>query len=184
MQNFNQGRLLGEHPDHNIPGVEIISGSLGHGLPIGSGMALADKMDSNSRRTYVLMGDGECYEGSVWEAGLFAAHHQLHNLCAIIDRNHLITHGTTESINQLEPIKQKWQAFGWDVHEINAHDFADLSGTWQKFLKKESGPPTMVLASSVKGKGVSFMENKMKWHHGGIDEQTYQEARAELLKQN
>jgi transketolase len=177
---LNQGGLLGEHPDPRIPGIEVISGSLGHGLPIGAGMALADKMDKTSRKTYVLMGDGECYEGSVWEAAMFAAHHKLHNLCGIVDRNKLITHGSTESINRLEPFKDKWEAFGWEVIEINAHDFKDLERAWEIFTAKEEGKPSMIIANSVKGKGVSFMENKAIWHHGGIDDTKFKLAFSEL----
>jgi transketolase len=177
---LNQGGLLGEHPDPRIPGIEVISGSLGHGLPVGAGMALADKLDNNSRKTYVLMGDGECYEGSVWEAAMFAAHHELHNLCGIVDRNKLITHGSTESINRLEPFKDKWEAFGWDVVEINAHDFIDLERAWAIFSTKEKGKPSMIIANSVKGKGVSFMENKAIWHHGGIDDAKFKLAFTEL----
>jgi transketolase len=177
---LNQGRLLGEHPDPRVPGIEVISGSLGHGLPIGSGMALADKMDGNSRRTFVLMGDGECYEGSVWEGAMFAAHHELHNLCAIIDRNGLITNGSTESITRLEPFRDKWQAFGWEVHEVDAHDLTALKQLWMKISKKTSGAPSLVIAYSVKGKGVSFMENQSSWHHGGIDDAKYEAAMSEL----
>jgi transketolase len=167
---LNKGRLLGEHPDPRIPGVEVVSGSLGHGLSIGSGMALADKRDKNSRYTYVLMGDGECYEGSVWEAALFAAHHELHNLIGIVDRNGLITHGSTESINRLEPFSDKWKAFGWDVFEVNAHDLQELQHTWSLVSSKKTGAPSMVIAHSVKGKGVSFMEDDFNWHHGGVDD--------------
>lgn len=177
---LNQGRLLGEHPDPRIPGIEVVSGSLGHGLPIGSGMALADKMDKNSRQTFVLMGDGECYEGSVWEAAMFAAHHELHNLIGIVDRNGLITHGTTESINRLEPFADKWKAFGWEVFEVNAHDLADLQDTWKAIISKKSGAPSMVIANSIKGKGVSFMENNFNWHHGGIDDAKLATALTEL----
>lgn len=177
---LNQGRLLGEHPDPRIPGIELVSGSLGHGLPIGSGMALADKMDKNSRHTFVLMGDGECYEGSVWEAAMFAAHHELHNLIGIVDRNGLITHGSTESINRLEPFADKWKAFGWDVFEVNAHDLTELQDTWKTIISKRSGAPSMVIANSIKGKGVSFMENNFNWHHGGIDDAKLATALTEL----
>ena len=178
---LNKGRLLGEHPDPRIPGVEVVSGSLGHGLPIGSGMALADKMDKNSRHTFVLMGDGECYEGSVWEAAMFAAHHELHNLIGIVDRNGLITHGTTESINRLEPFADKWRAFGWEVFEVNAHDLSELQNTWKAITLKKAGVPSMVIAKSVKGKGVSFMENNFNWHHGGIDDAKLATALNELV---
>jgi transketolase len=179
---LNQGGLLGEHPDPRIPGIEFISGSLGHGLPVASGMALADKMDKNSRKTYVLMGDGECYEGSVWEAAMFASHHELFNLCGIIDRNKLITHGSTESINRLEPFKAKWEAFGWSVFEIDAHNLNELENTWETFSVKEAGKPSIIIANSIKGKGVSFMENKASWHHGGIDNERYELAFTELTK--
>lgn len=177
---LNQGALLGEHPDPRIPGVEFISGSLGHGLPIANGMALSDKMDGNDRKTVVLMGDGECYEGSVWEGALFAAHHRLHNLCAIVDRNKLITHGSTEDINRLEPFADKWSAFGWDVQVVDAHHFGELQSAWRKHFAKTAGQPTMVIANSVKGKGVSFMENEPKWHHGAIDLSKYEAAMTEL----
>lgn len=177
---LNQGGLLGEHPDPRIPGVEFISGSLGHGLPVGAGMALAAKMDCKQSKTYVLMGDGECYEGSVWEAALFAAHHELHSLCAIVDRNGLITHGSTEDINRLEPFKDKWIAFGWDVHTVDAHNPEALEIVWRTHKNKHSGNPTLVIANSIKGKGVSFMENQASWHHGGIDQERFDVAMAEL----
>lgn len=180
MPYLNQGQLLGEHPDPRIPGVEFLSGSLGHGLPIGCGMALADKLDGNNRKTVVLMGDGECYEGSVWEAAMFAAHHELHHLCAIVDRNRLITHGSTESINRLEPFAKKWMAFGWDVRVIDGHQFEDLNSAWATHFSKTSGKPSVVIANSVKGKGVSFMENQPEWHHGGIDLDRFVLALAEL----
>jgi len=177
---LNQGRLLGEHPDPRIPGIEVLSGSLGHGLSIGSGMAFADKMERNFRKTFVLMGDGECYEGSVWEASMFAAHHKLHNLCGIVDRNGLITHGSTESINRLEPFKDKWQAFGWEVFEVDAHDLTALCDLWRVIIAKEYGAPSMVIANSIKGKGVYFMENNFNWHHGGIDDEKFATAMSEL----
>ena len=177
---LNKGRLLAEHPDPRIPGIEVVSGSLGHGLSIGAGMALADKFDEKPRKTFVLMGDGECYEGSVWEAAMFASHHQLNNLCGIVDRNGLITHGTTESINKLEPFKDKWLAFGWDVIEIDGHDIKKIVKTMQEFNRKASGNPTLILANTVKGKGVSFMENQASWHHGGIDDKKLGIALLEL----
>lgn len=177
---LNKGRLLAEHPDPSIPGIEVISGSLGHGLSIGAGMALADKFDERPRCTFVLMGDGECYEGSVWEAAMFASHHELNNLCGIVDRNGLITHGTTESINKLEPFKDKWIAFGWDVIEIDGHNIKKLVRTLRKFTRKTSGNPTLILANTVKGKGVSFMENQAIWHHGGIDDEKLEIALLEL----
>jgi transketolase len=177
---LNKGRLLAEHPDPRIPGIEVVSGSLGHGLSLGSGMALADKLDKNPRATIVLMGDGECYEGSVWEAAMFASHHELNNLCGIIDRNGLITHGNTEEINKLEPFAEKWKAFGWEVYEINGHDFKELKIALKLATNKVKKKPSMIIAKTVKGKGVSFMENQAKWHHGGIDQVKLKTAITEL----
>lgn len=177
---LNKGKLLAEHPDPRIPGIEVVSGSLGHGLSIGSGMALADKLDKNQRSTFVLMGDGECYEGSVWEAAMFASHHKLNNLCGIVDRNCLITHGNTEDVNRLEPFADKWRAFGWDVIEVNGHDFDELKIAFDQFISQNSDKPTVVIAQTVKGNGVSFMENQAKWHHGGIDDEKLVAALLEL----
>lgn len=180
---FNQGNLLKEHPDPSIPGIEVISGSLGHGLSLGAGMALADKFDNkNSRKSIILLGDGECHEGSVWEAANFAAHHKLNNLWAIIDRNKLITHGSTETINKLEPLKAKWDAFGWETFEVNAHDIIGLLNIWQLVNDSKSDKPKAIIANSTKGKGISFMENNATWHHGGISEETYNQAIKELSR--
>jgi len=181
---LNKGRLLAEHPDPRIPGVEIVSGSLGHGLSVGAGMALADKLDKADRSTFVLMGDGECYEGSVWEAAMFASHHQLNNLCGIVDRNGLITHGSTEEINKLEPFADKWQAFGWKVLEVDGHNFNDLNEALNKFQERQFIKPTLIISNTVKGKGVSFMENQAKWHHGGIDDEKLKSALLELERIN
>ena len=177
---LNKGRLLAEHPDPRTPGIEVISGSLGHGLSIGSGMALADKLDLRNNKTYVLMGDGECYEGSVWEAAMFASHHQLNNLCAIVDRNKLITFGNTESLNKIEPFKDKWLAFGWDVFEVNGHDMKMIIKIMLKIKRRNSGNPSLIIANTIKGKGVTFMENEPKWHHGVIDDINLQIALKEL----
>jgi transketolase len=177
---LNKGRLLAEHPDPSTPGIEVVSGSLGHGLSIGSGMALANKLDQKTSKTYVLMGDGECYEGSVWEAAMFASHHQLHNLCAIVDRNKLITFGNTESLNKIEPFKDKWLAFGWDVFEVNGHDMKMIIKIMLKIKRRNSGNPSLIIANTIKGKGVTFMENEPKWHHGVIDDINLQIALKEL----
>lgn len=179
---LNNKQMLGEHPDQFIPGVETISGSLGHGLPVAAGMALADKLNNKvDRKTYIILGDGECYEGSVWEGANFAAHHNLSNLCAIIDRNKLITHGSTEDINSLEPMNDKWKSFGWRTEEINAHNFDELNNFFSSWPNKSS-KPTLLIANTVKGKGVSFMENEASWHHGGIDEEKFITAESELIK--
>jgi len=178
LHRFNDGSLLGEHPDRNIPGIEITSGSLGHGLGIGSGMAYAAKMDNRKFKTYVLLGDGECHEGSVWEAAMFAAHHDLDNLVAIVDRNRLCIHGTTEEINRLEPLAGKFSAFGWDTEVIDGHNFEQIAAAASATgLKK----PKIVIANTIKGKGVSFMENKASWHHGRIAGDTYENAKKEMV---
>jgi len=182
LYKLNQGGLLAEHPDIKTPGVEVLSGSLGHGLSIGSGMALADKHDKKNRKTFVLMGDGECYEGSIWEAAIFASHHKLRNLCGIVDRNKLITHGSTEIINSLEPFADKWRAFGWRVIEVDAHDFHELRICWEMFLTQNVDKPTLVIANSTKGKGISFMENEAVWHHGGITSEILEKIKLELTQ--
>lgn len=180
---LNNKKMLGEHPDQFIPGVEILSGSLGHGLSIASGMAIADKFDKkNNRKTFVILGDGECYEGSVWEAANFASHHKLKNLFAIVDRNRLITHGLTEDINALEPFKDKFLSFGWDAYEIDGHNFGDLLNFFKFISKNNSEKPVALIAKTIKGKGLSFMENNAAWHHGGINEENFLIAQKELLE--
>ena len=178
---LNQGGLLGEHPDPQIPGVEVVSGALGHGLSLAAGMALSNKIDKKSSHVCVLMGDGECHEGSVWEGAMFAAHHKLSNLYCIVDRNGLITHGSTESFNRLEPFAEKWSAFGWNVVEADAHDIAELLNIWGMFRTQTAENPTVVIAKSVKGKGVTFMENKAEWHHGGVNKSDHARAIEELV---
>ena len=176
---FNDGGMLGEHPDINIPGIEVNSGSLGHGLGIGSGMALAAKIDVKQYKTFVLLGDGECNEGSIWEAAMFASHHNLENLIAIVDRNKLCIHGTTEEINQLEPLDKKFQAFGWHVENVNGHNINEIIA---KLKVNHVYKPKMIIANTIKGKGVSFMENITKWHHGSISKEHYKRAKIELNK--
>ena len=172
---------MGEHPDQNIPGIECITGSLGHGLPIAAGMSLADKIDKTEKKPIVLLGDGECYEGPIWESMIFANHNELYNLCAIVDRNKLITHGSTEKINKLEPFIEKWKAFGWRCFEVDAHNFNEISDALSKFYKNKSGSPTVIIATSIKGKGITFMEDQASWHHGAINENNYQKGLNELL---
>lgn len=185
MNFLNNKKMLGEHPDQFIPGIEFVSGSLGHGLSIAAGMALSDVFDNKAKRkTFVILGDGECYEGSVWEAANFAAHHKLKNLCAIIDRNMLITHGSTEEINALEPINQKFLSFGWDVHEVDGHNIDKLLNFFKSITNNHTGKPVALIAKTIKGKGVSFMENNAAWHHGGIDEKKFLIAEKELLKRD
>jgi transketolase len=175
-----KGSMLGGHPDRNIPGIEADTGSLGHGLGIGAGMALAAKMDKRDYMTVVLLGDGECYEGSVWEAAMFAGHHQLNNLIAIVDRNQQCVTDFTEECNRLDPFVEKWRAFNWDAREINGHSYEELLDAFKDFLSRTSPRPVVVIANTVKGKGVSFMEGSIEWHHGVPSGEALKTARKEL----
>lgn len=174
---MNNGGILGEHPDTNIPGIEFISGSLGHGLSVGVGLAVAAQRDKLNHSTYILLGDGECHEGSVWEGVLLGAHLNLTNLIVIIDRNRLCIHGDTEDINALDPLDQKWKAFGWNVKVINGHNIEEIIKSLQI---RHSSKPTVLIADTVKGKGVSFMENQSQWHHGSMDNDQFELALKEL----
>jgi transketolase len=178
LYTFNSGGALGEHPDIQIPGIEVNSGSLGHGLGIGAGIAYTAKMDRQSFCTYILLGDGECYEGSIWEAAMFASHHQLDNLIAIIDRNQLCIHGCTEEINKLNSLKEKFHAFGWAVAGIDGHDFDQIRNSITSLYPLK---PKVIIANTVKGKGVSFMEGNANWHHGGLTKEQYEQARLEII---
>ena len=178
LMNMNNGGILGEHPDTNIPGIEFDSGSLGHGLGIAAGIAFGAKLDNKDFKTFVLMGDGECYEGTVWEAAMLASHLRLKNLIAIVDRNMLCIHGNTEKINALNPFSAKWESFGWNVKEINGHNYEEIL---KALTSGHKNKPTLIVANTIKGKGVSFMENNHKWHHGGINEDLYNSAYNELI---
>ena len=156
---------LNGHPDRcKVPGVEANTGPLGHGLPIGVGMALAAKMDRADWRTFVLTGDGELQEGSNWEAIMAASHFGLDNLTVIVDRNRLQQGDTTERTMSLEPLADRWRAFGWGVVEVDGHDIAALVRTFEP-LPLEAGRPTCVIARTHKGRGVSFIEDRVEWHH-------------------
>jgi transketolase len=156
---------LSGHPDHNkVRGVEASTGALGHGLPIAIGAALAARIQGAAWRSYVLTGDGELQEGSNWEAAMTAGHYGLDNLTLIIDRNGFQQGDATEDAMRLEPLADKWRAFGWAVMEVDGHDHAQLLRTFQS-LPIEPGKPSCILAHTVKGKGVSFMENRVEWHH-------------------
>lgn len=182
LQNYCQfGSMLEGHPSVKVPGVNIATGSLGHGLSIGCGMALALKMDGKNNKVYVLMGDGELQEGSVYEAAMFASTHQLDNLVAIIDRNMLQIGGNTENIVKLEPLAERWRAFGWEVKEVNGHNYRELIETLSSF--EFNGKPHLVIARTIKGKGVSFIENNYKWHHGALNDEQYKQAVEELTQQ-
>ncbi|MCX5909007.1 MAG: transketolase [Deltaproteobacteria bacterium] len=158
-------KTLGGHPDmKKIPGVDASTGSLGHGLSIGVGMALAGKYDKLDYRVFVLLGDGELDEGSNWEAAMSASHFKLDNLIAIVDRNRLQIDGTTEEVMALEPLADKWKSFGWAVTDIDGHDMTTIVRTLDH-LPLAQGKPTMIIAQTTKGKGVSFMENQLSWHY-------------------
>jgi len=172
-----QSHMVG-HPTRHIHGIEMNTGALGHGLSICIGMALAAKLDSAPYRVFTLLGDGELAEGSNWEAGLAAAHYKLDNLTAIIDHNTLQISGHTRDVMSNEPLDEKWRAFGWSVKIVNGHDYAALTEALSK--PAETGKPTFIIANTVKGKGVSFMENVAKWHHGVPSEVELKQALAEL----
>ena len=158
------GRLL-SHPYFKFPGIDVTTGSLGHGLGIGAGLALAAKLDNKSYNTFVLLGDGECYEGSVWEAAMFASHHKLKQLYAIIDRNLQLTLDFTEDCIHLEPFVDKWKAFGWNVVEVDGHNICTFIETVHNTINSHITLPTVFIAHTIKGKGISYMENKIGWHH-------------------
>lgn len=165
LTHYQDGSTLSGHVSHKgIPGVEFSTGSLGHGLGVGVGMAKAGKMNGQAWRVFVLMSDGECDEGSNWEAVLFAAHHKLDNLIAIIDYNKIQSLAPVAETLALEPFTQKWRAFGWGVREVDGHDHVALEQVFSA-LPEESDKPTVVIAHTVKGKGVSFMENSVLWHY-------------------
>mgnify|MGYP001568089451 CR=1 FL=1 len=165
LDNFGKrGAILGGHPDmHKIPGVEASTGALGHGLPFGVGMALAGKMDKKDYRVFILLGDGECQEGSIWEAALFAPQHKLDNLTAIIDYNKLQAMDRLDKIVSLDPLVDKWRAFGWEVREVDGHDISGLQSIF-KSIPFVSGKPNLIIAHTIKGKGISLMENIPIWH--------------------
>jgi transketolase len=166
------------HPTRKIPGIEMNTGALGHGLPICVGMAIAGKMDNAPYRVFTLLGDGELAEGSNWEAAMAAAHYKLDNLTAIIDHNTLQITGHTRDVCSNEPLDEKWRAFGWTVRIVNGHSFAELTDALTK--PAEPGKPMCVIANTIKGRGVSFMENTVKWHHGVPSEAELKQALSEL----
>lgn len=158
---YLDGSHLGGHVTaHGIPGVELSTGALGHALPFGVGRAITDDLDGIDRRVFVVMSDGECAEGSNWEAALMAAHRGLRNLTVIVDRNRLQILGETEDVLGLEPFADKWRSFGWDVLEMDGHDHVELT----KAMRHRAGSPVCIIANTIKGKGVDFMEGKVEWH--------------------
>lgn len=173
------GSKLGGHPTSSVPGIEVSSGALGHGLSIGVGMALAARMDGKAYRTFVLMGDGEQGEGSIYEAAMAGHQYKLGNLVAIIDRNGLQISGSTEDVMAIDCIRTKWTAFGWEVIDMNGDDMADIVKTFDS-IDMKGDKPHLVISHTTKGKGVSFMENVAKWHHGVPSPEQYAQAIAEI----
>lgn len=154
--------VLNGHPNRKIPGVEANTGPLGHGLPIGVGSAIASRLSGKNWRTFVALGDGELQEGSNWEAAMAAGHRGLDNLVAIVDRNRLQQGARTEDTNRLDPLPEKWMAFGWEAIEVDGHDHGAL---YDVFTRPGRGKPIAVIANTIKGKGVSFIEDRVEWHH-------------------
>lgn len=173
------GSVLAGHPTIEVPGIEVNSGALGHGLPIGVGMAIAAKMDKAPWHTYVLMGDGEQGEGSIYEAAMAGSNYKLGNLVAIIDRNHLQISGNTEDVMKLDSIRDRWTAFGWDVQEINGDNMEEILAAFHA-IDYTSDKPHLIVSHTTKGRGVSYMENVAKWHHGMPDEAQYAQAIKEI----
>ncbi len=172
------GRLTG-HPNPKLPGVEIATGSLGQGLSVGHGMVLAGRLDKKNYYVYVLLGDGELNEGQVWEAAMSAAHYKSDHLIAIVDNNRVAQDNMTASLKGIEPVDKKFEAFGWQVYRIDGHDIEKLIGTISA-AKKTGGKPICIVADTIKGKGVSFMENQPGWHGKAPSEDQLKKAIAEL----
>ncbi|MBN4067196.1 transketolase [Simkania negevensis] len=172
--------LLRMYADPSIPTVEAICGSLGHGFSIACGHALSAKKDNKKNRSFVILGDGECYEGSVWETAMFAAHHKLDNLITIVDKNKLCIMGETEELMALDPLEEKWRAFGWNAISIDGHKYSELLPTLDTAVYAANGKPTAIIAHTTKGKGISFMENQPLWHNKMPTPEQDKQAREEL----
>lgn len=171
--------ILMNHISHKVPGVEFSTGSLGHGLPFGVGKALAAKISGKNWRTYVLLSDGEMQEGSNWEALMFSAHHKLNNLIAIIDYNNLQSLTTVEETQNIEPLKDKLISFGWRVHEVDGHNHNEIKVAFD-LSAKEKNKPSIIICKTIKGKGVSYMENQVAWHYKHPNDEELQIAIKEL----
>lgn len=173
------GSILSGHPTIEVPGIEVNSGALGHGLPIGVGMAIAAKMDKKQWRTFVMMGDGEQGEGSIYEAAMAGGKYKLDNLVAIIDRNHLQISGNTEDVMPIDSVRERWSAFGWDVIELNGDSMEDILRAFGS-IDYQNKKPHLLVSNTTKGRGVSFMEGIAKWHHGVLNEEQCKEAVKEI----
>jgi len=170
---------LAAHPEIHVPGIDASTGSLGHGLSLAAGMALAGKINKKNYRVFAVLSDGECDEGSTWEAALVTAHQKLNNLTAIIDYNKIQAFGRTNQVINLEPFKQKWQSFGWQTIEIDGHNHKQLQTV---LSKKSTNKPTMIIAHTILGKGISFMEDDLEWHYWNLSDKQLKQALAELKK--
>ncbi|MDO5025276.1 MAG: transketolase [Trueperella sp.] len=181
LKDFNHtGSPLGMHPDGSkVPGVEIATGSLGHGLSISVGMALASRLSGRNFRTYCLMGDGECNEGSVWEAAMAAAHYKLDNIVGIVDRNHAMIDGMTEDVMGLEPFADKWKAFGWHVIEIDGGSIPEIVAAFEE-AEAHKGAPTVVIADTVKGEGIAEIAGDYTWHYGSFAEDKFEDGKKSI----
>jgi transketolase len=177
---YQNGSPLAGHISHaGVPGVEVSTGSLGHGLSLATGMALAAHRDGKDHRIFALLSDGECDEGSIWEPALFAPQHKLDNLIVIIDYNKIQSLGAVKDVIDLEPLSEKWRAFGWAVHEIDGHDLGEIDKVFSQ-IPFRPGCPSCVIAHTVKGKGISFMENQLLWHYRSPQGEELEAALAEL----
>ncbi len=181
LETFRKLGGLQGHPHHDVPGVEISTGSLGQGFPAANGIALAGKLDKKDYQVYTLIGDGESQEGIVWEAAMLASKYKLDNLTAFLDRNNLQIDGDTEQVMPIEPVADKWKAFGWHVIEIDGHDFDQLKQAIDE-AKKVKDKPTMIIAKTVKGKGVGFMEGQAKYHGNAIKPEELSGALEEICQ--
>jgi transketolase len=175
----NAGKLSGHVSYPGVPGIEFSSGSLGHGLSVACGMALASKQEGKPGRVFAMLSDGECDEGSIWEAALFAPHHKLDNLVVLLDYNKIQSLGHVQDVLDLEPLGKKWEAFGWAVREIDGHNMSEILATLSA-LPFTAGRPSCVVAHTVKGKGVSFMEDKLLWHYRNPSSDDVAKALAEI----
>lgn len=173
------GSILEGHPVRGVPGVDMNTGSLGQGLSSAVGMAIGQKLDNSDYHTFAMIGDGEANEGIIWEAAMSAAHYKLDNLIVFMDHNGLQIDGKNKDVMNIEPVKDKFKAFGWEVFEIDGHSFDEIEEALEK-AKKVKGKPSFILANTVKGKGVSFMENEVAWHGKAPNEEQYKEAMEEL----
>lgn len=181
LKEFSQfGSMFIGHPNNKLPGIEMNSGALGHGLPVAVGMAIAERMNKSKNRVYVVMGDGELAEGSVWEGAMSGANYRLDNLCAIIDRNRLQISGSTEDVMTLDDLHRKWDSFGWHVIDVDdGNDIEKLARAFEE-SRMVKGKPSVLIANTIKGKGSSVMENKAAWHHHVPSAEEYEQIKKDL----